>query len=138
MRTYAETDRVDLERQYKEKQMGRPVNSRNFGATGTDAAPTIPCRFYDGSSSVEGYIVAQKGTNKFKVYDGSTYVTGFLVDEIAPNGANEISIVGLINGSDPITIKKMTNRIATDWNGTRYKWEAQDDSSESLLILTPF
>ena len=45
--------------------MGRPVNKRNFGATGVDATPTIPIRFHDGSSLIEGKILSQRGTNKF-------------------------------------------------------------------------
>lgn len=117
--------------------MGRPVNKRNFGATGDDDQPTIPVRFWDGGSSVEGYVVAQKGTNKFKVTDGSTTITGRLVNELQPNGANEISIVGIAPGTTAIIIKKIFNRTAVDWNNNRYTWEAQDDSSQSLLILTP-
>ena len=116
--------------------MGRPVNKRNFGATGA-ADATIPVRFWDGDSSEEGYVVAQKGTNKFKVTDGVTTITGRLVNEITPNGAGEISIVGIAPGSTPVILKKMFNRTAVDWNNNRYTWEAQDDSSQSLLILTP-
>ena len=117
--------------------MGRPVNKRNFGATGVDAQPTIPVRYWNGSTSVEGYVVSQKGTNKFKVTDGSTTITGRLVNEVTPNGASEISIVGIAPGSTPVILKKMFNRTAVDWNNVRYTWDAQDDSSESLLILTP-
>jgi len=116
--------------------MGRPVNKRNFGATGATPS-TIPVRFWDGDSSEEGYVVAQKGTNKFKVTDGVTTITGRLVNEIAPNGAGEISIVGIAPGSTPVILKKIFNRTAVDWNNNRYTWEAQDDSSQSLLILTP-
>lgn len=116
--------------------MGRPVNKKNFGATGA-AEATIPVRFWDGNSSEEGYVVSQKGTNKFKVTDGATTITGRLVNEISPNGANEISIVGIGPGSNPIILKKIFNRTAIDWNNNRYTWDAQDDSTESLLILTP-
>ena len=44
--------------------MGRPVNKKNFGATGVDAAPTIPIRFHDGTSLIEGKIVSQRGNAK--------------------------------------------------------------------------
>ena len=116
--------------------MGRPVNKRFFGATGDNTQPTIPARFFNGTSSVEGYIVAQKGTNKFKVTDGTTTIIGRLVNEIAPNGANEISLVGIAAGSTPVVLKKVFNRTAVDWDGNRYTWEVQDDSTESLLVLT--
>ncbi len=35
--SYAETHRVDLKRQHKEKQMGRPLNKKYFGQTNIDA-----------------------------------------------------------------------------------------------------
>ena len=120
--------------------MGRPVNKRYFGVTGVDATPKIPVRFHDGSSGYEGYIVAQKGTNKFKVATADTSppveLTGRLVNEISPNGTNEVSLVGIAAGGDPVLIKKIFNRTAVDWNNNRYTWEVQDDSTESLLVLT--
>lgn len=116
--------------------MGRPINKRYFGATGNNAQPTIPARFYDGSATVEGYIVVQKGTNKFKVTDGTTTIIGRLVNELQPNGDNEISLVGVANGEDFVVLKKVFNRTAIDWNGNRYTWAVEDDSTQSILVLT--
>lgn len=124
----------------KEKTMGRPINKRNFGATGDNTTPTIPCRYHNGSSSVEGYIVDQRGSNKFTVTtDGNTTFVCRLVDEIAPNAAGEMSIVGLIpdaGAGSTVQVKKMFNKTAIDWNNNRYTWAAEDDSTESLLRLT--
>ena len=116
--------------------MGRPVNNRNFGATGDNTQPTIPVRYYNGTASVEGYVVTQRGTNKFQVTTNGTdtYICR-LVNELQPNGDAEMSIVGLLNGQTTI-LQKIFNRTAVDWAGNRYTWEAQDDSTESLLILT--
>ena len=115
--------------------MGRPINKRNFGATGVDAAPTIPCRFHNGSSSVEGYIVNQKGTNKFTVTaNGSDNFVCRLVNEAAPNAAGEMSLVGLAGGA--VILKKLFNRTAVDWDNNRYTWTTEDDSTESLIRLT--
>jgi hypothetical protein len=115
--------------------MGRPINKRYFGATGDDTQPTIPVRYHNGSSSVEGYIVNQKGSNKFTVTtDGVTTYVCRLVNEITPNAAGEMSLVGLT--TSPVILKKMFNRTATDWNGNRYSWEVEDDSTESLIRLT--
>ena len=115
--------------------MGRPINKRNFGATGVDAAPTIPVRYHNGTSSVEGYIVNQKGTNKFTVTtNGTDTFVCRLVNELQPNAAAEMSLVGL-TGS-PVILKKLFNRTAVDWDGNRYTWEVEDDSTESLLRLT--
>lgn len=120
--------------------MGRPVNDRYFGVTGDNTQPTIPVRFHDGSSGYEGYIVAQKGTNKFKVStDGQSpevTLTGRLVNEISPNAENEISLVGIKDGGDAVLIKKIFNRTAVDWDNNRYTWTVEDDSTESLLRLT--
>jgi len=41
----------------------------------------------------------------------------------------------MLNGS-PVTLQKLTNRVATDYSGVRYKWTLADDSSQTLLILT--
>ena len=116
--------------------MGRPINKRNFGATGA-AVPTIPVRYHNGSASVEGYIVNQKGSNKFTVTTNGTdtYVCR-LVNEIAPNAAGEASLVGIAPGGTATILSKLFNRKAIDWSGNAYTWEAQDDSSESLLVLT--
>lgn len=116
--------------------MGRPVNKRYFGATGNDAQPTIPARFYDGSATVEGYIVAQKGTNKFKVSDGTTTIIGRLVNDLSPTGSNEISLVGIAEGSTPVVLRKVFNRTALDWDNNRYTWAVDDDSTQSIMVLT--
>jgi len=117
--------------------MGRPINKRYFGATGDNTQPTIPVRYHNSSASVEGYIVSQRGTNKFTVTtDGNTTYVCRLVNEIAPNAAGEMSLVGIGVGGDPIILKKMFNRTAVDWNGNRYTWTVEDDSTESLLRLT--
>ena len=116
--------------------MGRPINKRYFGATG-EAEANIPVRYHNNVSSVEGYIVNQKGTNKFTVTtNGTDTFVCRLVNEIAPNAAGEMSLVGLVDDGNPVILKKMFNRTAVDWNNNRYTWEAQDDSTESLLRLT--
>ena len=135
------THRVDLERQIKEKQMGRPINKRYFGTTGTLATPHIPIRFKSGGTVYEGYILKQHGARRFKCStdDGTTaiefckLVAGTSSD---PVNNQEATIVGLLNGSEPITLQRLTNKVATDWNSVRYTWTLQDDSTETLLILT--
>lgn len=49
--------------------MGRPINNKNFG----NGAGKLAIKFYDGSAVVEGKIVSQIGSRKFKVTkaDGS-------------------------------------------------------------------
>jgi len=119
--------------------MGRPVNKRNFGATGVDATPTIPIRFHDGSSLIEGKILSQRGTNKFKCSnDGDSIerVCRLTSDGSAPNANNECQLVGIGAGGEAIAIAKLFNRTAVDYNNNRYTWTAEDDSTESILRLT--
>jgi len=47
-----------------------PINSRNFGS----GSGKMLVRFDDGNSVVDGYIVKQLGTDRFRVTDGSTTV----------------------------------------------------------------
>ena len=54
----------------------------------------------------------------------------------AKNAEFECSIVGIAAGGSPKLIKKMFNRTCVDWDDNRYTWEVQDDSTESLLVLT--
>lgn len=119
--------------------MGRPVNKRNFGATGVDATPKVPVRFHDGSNLIEGYILSQRGTNKFNCSnDGDTIaqVSRLTADGSAPNAAGECQIIGIGDGGGAIAIAKLFNRTAVDYSNNRYTWTAEDDSTESLLRLT--
>lgn len=118
--------------------MGRPVNKKNFGATGVDAAPTIPIRFHDGTSLIEGKVVSQRGNGKFLCSNDAGNITRIcrLVNKISPSAEFEASIIGIAPGSSPKIIKKVHNRTAVDFDGNRFTWECQDDSTESLMILT--
>lgn len=119
----------------KEKTMGRPINKKYFGETGNINNPTIPVRYYAAGESVEGYIVSQKATNKFKVNGASGLALCRLVNKIAPDAYGECAVVGMLDGS-PVIIKKLRNKTVIDWYNNRYTWEVQDDSSESILVLT--
>jgi hypothetical protein len=52
-----------------------------------------------------------------------------------PTAANTATLVGMLNGA-PRTLSKINFRTAVDFNGNRYKWSLQDDSTQTLLILT--
>ncbi len=130
--------------------MGRPIKRKYFGNTGTDATPTIPVqaayingeeKFDEGGAEL--YIVKQKGARRFivtskddpaqalcklvnKVYDGSSSV------ELL---AGEMVIIGYTTGGEAKAIQKMTNKVATDFNGVRYKWSVVYDSTTTVLVL---
>tara|TARA_Y200000002_G_scaffold274911_1_gene229200 strand:+ start:200 stop:559 length:360 start_codon:yes stop_codon:yes gene_type:complete len=117
--------------------MGRPINKRFFGAVGNNAQPTIAIRYHDGTASREGFILSQRGTNKFNCDStAGTATVCRLVNETAPNAVGECSLVGYAPGGTAIILKKMFNRTAVDWSSNRYKWTVEDDSTESLIRLT--
>ena len=137
------THRVDLERQHKEKTMGRPINKRFFGALGTNDDPNIPISYHNGSTVTESYIVNQKGSNKFTVLDttaspDSNKVVYLTADGSTPNADGEAMIEGHITARDgeSVRIVKLFNRTAIDAEGNRYKWALEDDSTSSVIVLT--
>jgi len=157
------THRVDLERQHKEKQMGRPLNDRFFGNTqaagGADLSNeerlTAVVKVTGESVSNTGIILSQRSETKFKVNDtangtavntdgttrdgsNGTGNVGFctLVNKQVP-GDGEMIIKGYVGGSGAgVNIRKVQNRTMIDFANNRYTWEIQDDSTANLLILT--
>jgi hypothetical protein len=124
--------------------MANKLPKRLFGTLGSAATPHIPVRIYPtGASEQAGYIVNQVGARRFtcattaaasppvanQVYK---IVQGTNMD---PTAEGEMTIIGILNGS-PVALKKLNFRTAADFSGNRYKWTLDDDSSETLLILT--
>jgi hypothetical protein len=121
--------------------MGRPINKRFFGPTGLGSGSIgnkIPVRANLGTGQFEGFILKQRATRKFRVSSDDTLQTGVihLVDKETGLLSGEGSLVGIIIGTGPKTIKKLTAKHAFDFSGVRYQWTLQDDSTETLLILT--
>lgn len=124
--------------------MGRPINKRFFGPTGLGTGTSlttgnkIPVRANLGAGEFEGFIIKQRATRKFKVSSDDTLQTGVvtLVDAITGLTDGQGSLVGVVIGVGPVAIKKLTSHHAFDFSGVRYTWTLQDDSTETLLILT--
>jgi hypothetical protein len=126
--------------------MGRPINKRWFGATGTGTGTglltgnNLPIRFRTGDNTIEGFIVKQKSARRFLCSNdaGSTTAICTLVQgtNSDPTNNGEATLVGLVNGSQPVTLQKLTNRIAVDFDSKRYAWTLSDDSTETLIVLT--
>ena len=117
--------------------MGRPIDKYFLGATG-GAPATIPVRAkIAGSAEFEGYIVNQKGSNKFTVSNDGDTVSGvaYLVNKVTGLADAECAIVGQATGEN-VAIQKITAHKAVGFNGTVYSWAVADDSTESLIILT--
>jgi triphosphoribosyl-dephospho-CoA synthetase len=117
--------------------MGRPVNKRNFGdpADGTN----LTVRAYVGARDTQAYIVAQKGTNKFKVSNNAGDATAIcrLVNKATGSlVAGEMLIEAMDTAGERVVVKKLFNRTATDFNNNRYTWALEDDSTDTVLRLT--
>jgi hypothetical protein len=130
--------------------MGRPLNKKFFGLLDDGTNITVNCQVGSNAESAVGYILRQRSPKRFLVNDtkdgtnnlaGDTGAQGNvgvcqLVDKAdGALDANEMSIMGEFNGQG-IRIAKLTNKIAVDFNGTRYKWSIVNDSTTSILSLT--
>jgi hypothetical protein len=127
--------------------MGRPINKKYFGATGSGTTQAdganIPIRFKTGGTVYEGFIVKQVGSRRFKCStdDGTTAVAICVTVDagasLDPTNNGECVLVGFqATGGAQRVIRRMTNRIAWDFGGRMHKWSLQDDSTETLIILT--
>ena len=135
--------------------MGRPISKKYFGNTGTDATPKIPVysanitgtELFGDQGSAEGgdslYIVKQRGARRFVVASKDDPAEGVckLVNKAGDASSavvleqGEMTIVGYTTGGSAKIIQKMTNKVATDFDGVRYKWSVSDDSTTSVLVL---
>ena len=140
-KTYAESLCVDLKRQFKEKQMGRPLRKDVNGVDviGTYVSDSgVRVNFYDASLRTDGVIVKQRGAKTFVVCrvgdlgSGSNYTTAVLVNA-TPSAAGEMRLWGY-TGQEGVTgnqtnLAKITKRVATDFSGNRYTWYLENDST---------
>jgi len=111
---------IDLERQ-RRKQMGRPLNKRYFGEP-TAGGDEIKVQFHNGTASVPGWIVKQKGSKRFVCTDGTNTETCTLVDKAATAiAAGEMSITVDDNGTAR-QVTKISGRKVTMDNGVMQPW----------------
>lgn len=97
--------------------MGRPLNKKFFGPP-TSGGNEIKCDFYGTSGVLEGYIVKQLGSKKFRVAaigtPGTTYdrflTTGKLASALT---GTEMAITMLMDDSETYQVSKIAGRRAT-------------------------
>lgn len=133
--------------------MGRPIKKRFFGATNDPAAGagtesgfntnagsfgiTILAYIPGGSSAVTSIINRQVGANKYVVSNVQGSGRVILTDDSSP-GEGYGYLVGYLaqNPDTVVPIKKLTARRALGFDDTVYHWEAQNDSTQDLIVLT--
>lgn len=115
--------------------MGRPVNKRYFGDPTGGTQIRIECNTGNGPVD-DGYIIRQRATNQFRVTDGVTETECRLVNKAAANLLEgEMVAFGQLGGQR-VPLQKLFNRTVVDWDGNRYDWTIQDDSTETIMVLT--
>ena len=132
--------------------MGRPINKRYFGnpeipdqrAAGTETQENIRVEANLTTTGVvdDAFIVAQKGSNKFilrnKAGDANSQTVCRMVNKAtAALALGEMVMFGTDGTGNRITLKKITARKAVDYNNNQYTWVVQDDSTETIIVLTP-
>ena len=114
--------------------MGRPIKKKNFGvATGANAGIIVTAFVPGGTSAVTGYIVKQVGARTYTVSTAQGTGRCKLVENATVAG--QVTIVGF-NGATSVKLRKITQHVAFDFAGNRYKWSLQNDSSADYIELT--
>ena len=115
--------------------MGRPLNKKFFGAP-TSGGNEIKVQFHNGTSSVNGYIVKQLGSKKFRCTDGVIEKDCFLVDKAAGAvAAGEMSIVIKDDGGTVRQVNKIAGRKMTMDTNATIGWNfstATDDGAAQI------
>ena len=103
--------------------MGRPINKRFFG-TPTVGGNEIKVQFWDGSASVNGWIVKQLGSKKFRCTDGTSTEDCFLVDKASADidGTGQMTIT-VLDGATARQVTKISGRMVTLDNGSKINWD---------------
>ena len=124
--------------------MGRPLKKDVLGTevlgTYANANAGIRCEFHDGSTvRTDGILLKQRGAKTFvvaRVGAPTTRYTRVLVS--GTPAAGQMRILGSTTGQVPgtVAIAKITKRVATDFNGKRYTWYLENDSSADVIVLT--
>jgi hypothetical protein len=102
---------VDLERQRRNK-MGRPLNKRNLGDTGEAGDQIQVSADVDGNGAANGFIVAQKGSKRFKVTTAAgTAVCGIVTAAAA--AAGEVAITMTDSAGGTYFVSKISGRTCS-------------------------
>lgn len=115
--------------------MGRPLNKRYFG-TPTAGGDEIKVQFHNGTGSVPGWIVKQKGAKRFVCTDGTVEALCALVDKASGAlAAGEMSITVLDDAGNPKQVTKITGRKVTVDTGESIKWNFSDSTTDEAVEM---
>ena len=114
--------------------MGRPINKRYMGEP-TPGGDEIKVQFHNGTASVNGWIVNQKGSKRFTCSDGTTEALCVLVDKTSVNLlAGEMSISVKDDAGTVTQITKITGRKVST-AGTSTAWNFSDSVVDAKVEM---
>ena len=119
--------------------MGRPLNKKFFGPP-TANGLEIKVQFHNGTGSVNGWIVKQLGSKKFRCSDGTVERDCFLVDKSAADGDTPAAVTA---GEMTITVKddaealkqviKIAGRKVTIDTGESIAWNMTAEGADGAV-----
>ena len=112
--------------------MGRPINKRYFGA---NANNNIRVQFHNGTASVAGAIVKQKGSKRFQCIDaaGHKAVCKLVAKANASLLAGEMSITVKNDAGTKLFVTKITAHKITANDGRTYPWSFSSSTSDGRV-----
>ena len=112
--------------------MGRPLNKRLFGA---DTNNNLRVRFHNGTASVNGAIVKQKGSKKFVCVDAAGTEATCVLTAAADNAltAGQMSITVTNDAGTDLFLTKISARKVTASDGNTYPWNFSSSTSDSAV-----
>jgi hypothetical protein len=145
MRTYVVIPQRRPRTSYlRRNQMGRPLRKDINGVDviGTPVSNTgITVQFHDGTAlRSDGIIIKQRGAKTFVVARVGAPNTRFtcVLQSAEPSAAGQMRMQGSTTGlldQNLVPIAKITKRVATAFNSTRYRWFLENDSSADYIVL---
>ena len=118
----------------RRNKMGRPLNKRFFG-TPTADGNEIKVKFFN-TAPVDGWIVKQLGSKKFRCTDGTAIKDCFLVDKLAADLlAGEMSMVVKDDAGTVKQVVKITARKVTVDTGESLPWNFSDATDDGAVDM---
>lgn len=115
--------------------MGRPLNKRYFGPP-TAGGNEIKVQFHNGTGSVNGWIVKQLGSKKFRCTDGTATKDCILVDKASGAvAAGEMTITVLDDAAVARQVTKIAGRKVTLDTGVSIAWNFSDSVVDGAVEM---
>lgn len=113
--------------------MGRPLNSRLFGA---NSDSNLKVQFNNGEGSVPGYIVRQYGSERFKCRDsnGNTAICRMVAKAASDLDEGEMSITVLNDAGVAHQLTKIAEKVVTV-AGQRAPWTFNNSNSDARVQM---